>query len=361
MEQQYIGIIISSQLYREICLGKQSQILAFYEEAGKINHLIPVYLRLEDLQPGVPETTGYVMNGNGEYQKNTIPKPLVIHNRGYQCSSASKKQIKRLLAEGLIIFNEWNHYGKYKIHKLLAESEDVRQHLPETVQFNQSNLLEMMGKHRELIIKPSSGTFGKRNMKVTTHNDTEWLLIYPQNDLWLEEMFTKEQLLLKIDSLVTNGMYIIQERILLAEYNNNPFDLRVTVQRNGKGDWQVTGMVGKVAKAGCFVTNVARGGISFSVEDLLRNLPNLDEKQVVADVEQLSLRVADQMSNQIENLADIGLDVGITMDGFPMLIECNARDLRLAYRHALMIETWRETYITPISYGKYLLTKRNAQ
>lgn len=358
MEQQYIGIIISSQLYREIGQGKPSQILAFYEEAGKINNLSPVYLRLEELQPGASETTGYVMNGNGEYQKNTIPKPLVIHNRGYHCTSAAKRQIKSLRDEGLILFNEWNQYGKFKIHKLLAESEDLRPHLPETVRFNQSNMLEMMGKHREIIIKPSSGTFGKRNMKATRRNDSEWLLSYPQKDRWLEEMFPAELLPMKIDSLVTSGMYIIQERIQLAEYNNNPFDLRVSVQRNGDGEWQVTGVVGKVAKTGSFVTNVARGGTCFALEDILSNL---DEKQVVADVEALSLKVAKQLGSQITNLADIGLDVGITIDGFPMFIECNARDLRLSFRHALMFETWRETYITPISYGKYLLSKRNDQ
>ena len=178
--------------------------------------------------------------------------------------SAAKKQIKSLLAEGLIIFNEWNQYGKYKIHKLLVESEDLRPHLPETVRFNQSNMVEMMGKHRELIIKPSNGTFGKRNMKATRINDSEWLLSYPQKDTWLEEMYLAEQLPLKIDSLVTSGMYIIQERIQLGEYNNNPFDLRVSVQRNGDGEWQVTGMVGKVAKTGSFVTNAARGGICFA-------------------------------------------------------------------------------------------------
>ncbi|MFP5107843.1 YheC/YheD family protein [Neobacillus sp. C211] len=361
MEQQFIGIIISSQLYRELDRGNQPKVLAFYEEGGKINNLIPVYLRLEDLQPGEPETTGFVMNINGEYQKYTIPKPFVIHNRGYHWTKDAKKQIKMLLAEGLIIFNEWNQYGKHKAHKLLMESEEIRPHLPETVRFNLGNMVKMMGKHRELIIKPNSGTFGKRNMRATRLNDTEWLLSYPQQDMWLEEMYSSDQLPLKIGSLLTSGLYIIQERIQLAEYNNNPFDLRVTVQRNEDGEWQVTGMVGKVAKTGSFVTNVARGGICISLEDILRNLPYLDEKQVVADVEQVSLMVAKQMGNQIDNLADLGLDVGITADGFPMFIECNARDLRLAFRHALMFETWRETYITPICYGKYLLTKRNSQ
>jgi hypothetical protein len=357
LEQQYIGILLSSQLYRILEQGKQSQILSFYEEAGKINNIIPIYLRLEDLQPGESQTTGYVMNPNGEYWKTTIPRPLVIHNRGYHCTKAAKKQIKRLLAEGIILFNGWNQYGKYKIHKLLVESDDIMPHLPETVLFNQKNMLEMMGRHRELIIKPSSGTFGKRNMKASRLNETEWLLFYPILDQWQEEMFLAEQIPQKIQSLVTSGKYIIQERIQLAEYKDNPFDLRVTVQKNGDGEWQVTGMVGRVAKTGSFVTNVARGGTSFSFEEILKNFPHLDEKQVVTEVENLSLNVAEQLGNRIANLADIGLDVGVTLEGFPMFIECNARDLRVAFRDALLFDTWRETYITPICFGKYLLTK----
>jgi len=361
LETQFIGIILSSQLYRKLTFGKNPQILSFYEEAGKINHIIPVFLRLEDLQPGEPETTGYVLDADGNYRFRTIPKPWVIHNRGYQCTKAAKIQIKRLQDEGIILFNEWNHYGKLKIHKLLSESEELRPHLPETVPFNQINMIHMMEKYRELIIKPSSGTFGKRNMKVTRLNDTEWVLSYPYKDIWLEEVLPMELIPLKINSLNILGKFLIQERIALAEYNNNPFDLRVSVQRNGKGEWQVTGIVGKVAKTGHFVTNVARGGTCVVLEEIIKDIPHLNEKQVVADVERFSIRIAQKLEHHLTNLADIGLDIGITSEGIPMFIECNARDLRLTFREALLFETWRETYITPISYGKYLLAKRNDQ
>jgi YheC/D like ATP-grasp len=358
LEKQYIGILLSSQLYKELEHGKQPQILSFYEDAGKLNNIIPVYLVLDDIQPGESEITGYVMNLQGEYQKTYIPKPCVIHNRGYHCSKAAKKQIKRLQAEGIIFFNEWNQYSKYKIHKFLAESENIQPHLPETVLMDQENMFDMMKKHRELIIKPSSGTFGKRNMKATRLNDTEWLISYPIKDNWVEEMVQAELLPTKIQSLITKGKYLIQERIQLAEYHNNPFDMRVSVQRNRNGEWQVTGIVGKVAKQGSFITNVARGGTCFTLDKILRNLPHLDEEQVITDVKHFALKIAEQLSTRMANLADIGLDVGITMDGIPMFIECNARDLRFAFREALLFDTWRETYITPISYGKYLMTKR---
>ena len=141
MEPPYIGILLSSQLYRQLTHGKIPQILSFYEEAGKINHIIPVYLLLEDLQPGEQQIIGYVMDTEGKYRKITIPKPWVIHNRGYHSTKDAKRRIKSLLDDGIIIFNEWNHYGKFKIHKLLAASEELRPHLPETVQLNQKNML----------------------------------------------------------------------------------------------------------------------------------------------------------------------------------------------------------------------------
>ncbi|MBV7508017.1 YheC/YheD family protein [Bacillus sp. sid0103] len=360
MEPQYIGILLSVQLYRELTHGKNPQILSFYDEAGKINDIIPIYLRLENLQPGVQQTIGYVMDSDGKYRHTIIPKPWVIHNRGYQSSKAAKIQIKRLQDEGIIIFNDWNHHGKFKIHKILAESEELKPHLPKTVQFNQNNMIDMMEKHSELMVKPSSGTFGKRNMKATRLNDGEWLLSYPYNDSYLEKIYPAKQLPLKINSLVNRGLYIIQERIALAEYYKNPFDLRVSVQRNGEGEWQVTGMVGKVAKTGSFVTNVARGGTCFALDEILSNFPRLNEKQVVDDVKRLALRVAQHLENHMNNLADMGLDIGITGEGFPMFIECNARDLRFAFREALLLDTWKETYLTPIRYGKYLLTSRNS-
>jgi hypothetical protein len=70
--------------------------------------------------------------------------------------------------------------------------------------------------------------------------------------------------------------------------------------------------------------------------------------------------IAKELEEHFPNLADMGLDIGITSDGFPMFIECNARDLRTGFRNADMHSAWKESYKTPIAYGKYLLETNNS-
>lgn len=361
MDQPYIGILISSLFYNELKRNKKRQIISFYEEAAKEYSLIPCFLRLEDIEPGKKQARGYVMNANGTYTLTTIPKPLVIHNRGYQTSNSAKRKIKSLQNEGILIFNEWNRYGKFQIHKLLMKRADLLPHLPETVKFNSENLKAMMKKHKELIIKPSNGTLGKRNMKATRLADERWMLQYPYRDDWLEKILTAGQLPIILKKIVANEKFLIQERIKLAEIQQNPFDIRVSVQRNEHGAWQVTGMVCKVAKDGSFVTNVARGGTCLPLNEIIKNLPQLDLEKVNSEVESLAMKIAGHLGKHIANLADIGLDIGITKEGFPMFIECNARDLRVTFRNAKLFDIWKATYMTPVGYGKYLLEKKTGQ
>ena len=87
---------------------------------------------------------------------------------------------------------------------------------------------------------------------------------------------------------------------------------------------------------------------------MLKDLPHLDKQKVYKEIEQLSISVVQQLESEIPNLADLGLDIGITNEGIPMFIECNGRDLRITFRDAKMLEEWKMTHATPIKYANYL-------
>lgn len=356
MEKPYIGIMIGSLLFNKIKRGKQLPILSFYEEAGELNNIIPCFFRLEDLYIEKDWILSLVrIRSENSYKKCLIPRPKVIHNRAYHCLNADKKKILRLQEDGIVFYNDWNFYGKLKMDEMLRENPAIIPFLPETVLFNKKNMERMMEEYQELIVKPNKGSLGKRNMKVSKKNKTEWVLDYLDGPEKVSETFTKDSWPKHLNDHTAESKYLIQERIALAEYMGSPFDIRVSIQRNGTGNWQITGMVAKVAQTGNFVTNVARGGTCFPVSDIVMNLPGLDVRQVCQHVEQLAFMCAGQLAGFLPNLADIGLDIGITDHGFPMFIECNARDLRYSFQRANLMAEWKSSYITPVSYGKYLL------
>jgi len=142
----------------------------------------------------------------------------------------------------------------------------------------------------------------------------------------------------------------------LLEYNNRPLDLRVTVQKGINGTWNVTGLFAKVAPSNSFISNIAKGGTVYPAPVLLGNLlPAPIVAGVLAHVKSLSLSIASELSANLPQLADLGLDIGLTDNGRPYFIECNGRDQRYGFRKAEMTNIWKDTYRTPMAYARYLL------
>ncbi|GHH99562.1 YheC/YheD family endospore coat-associated protein [Neobacillus kokaensis] len=354
MSVPYIGILVDGLIYSGIKHGvPYFERIHFYEAACKKHHLIPCYFRLKDLNIETGQVNGLVKGNNGKYELKDLQIPAVIHNRGLFFNNSSKEKLKRLQRSGVMIFNDWNRYGKLMVHQILNRDEDLSRHLPETRKASLENLKEMMEKHNELIIKPNSGSLGGGVILIKRIDNEQWTVTSHQQR-W---PFT-DKLPDILQKKASSKYYIIQQRIPLAKSEGSPFDLRVSVQKNGTGEWQVTGIVGKVAKKGSYVTNVAQGGTCRPLWEIVGGIPELDYDMIYKQIEEFSLQAVKELESHFPSLADVGLDIGLTEDGFPMFIECNGRDLRITFGKAKMMDVWKATYTTPISYARYLLDSK---
>ncbi|MFB3169097.1 YheC/YheD family protein [Neobacillus sp. 179-C4.2 HS] len=354
MNTPTVGILIGGLIYSRIKKnGSDFEPISFYEEACIQYGLSPCFFRLKDITLETNQINALVKGEKGKYEMKVITIPKIIHNRGLFFTNKSKLKIKSLQKTGVIIFNDRNRYGKWGVHEILMKNEELQPHLPETKRASSRNFIEMMEKYKELIIKPNSGSLGGGVVMVEKKDRDLWEVRYRQK----REAFTNEWPEI-IRKKVLNKNYIIQERIPLTEYQGSPFDLRVSVQKNGLGEWQVTGVVGKVAKMGNYVTNVAKGGTCKTLNELLNEYSDLDFNEVYQSIEDFSIKAVTELNKYFPNLADVGLDIGLTSEGFPMFIECNGRDLRYSFKIAQMPEVWKATYTTPISYARYLFDSK---
>ncbi|MDZ5471411.1 YheC/YheD family protein [Bacillus sp. 31A1R] len=355
MKDPKVGILIDSNMYRMLKTGKDFyEKFSFYEEAANEIDLDICYFRLEDVNFDSCTTSVLIRNKAGLLVTKEIKIPKVIHNRAL-FSTRLANGIINLSKMGYCIFNEMNKIGKWKVHSLLMKNQDLLPHLPETVSANQENLVRMLEKYEKIIIKPINGGLGRGIISISKKEDQTWIVHYNQQRGKPFEEIVFSNKLPKIITEKLNRGYIIQQRIPLATYKGNPFDLRVSVQKNGLAIWQVTGIVAKVASPGGYVTNVARGGECISFSKILEDYPHLDAKTILSRIERLSVKAMQVLSSHYSNLADVGLDIGITNEGFPMFIECNGRDLRYSFGAAGMHDVWKEAYATPIRYAQYLL------
>ncbi|MGO4275125.1 YheC/YheD family protein, partial [Paenibacillus sp. TAF58] len=206
-------------------------------------------------------------------------------------------------------------------------------------------------------IKPTSGSVGDGIIKLSKSSKGKWHL-YVKKGKPLQKKY--ENAISFIHQYINGKGYIIQEAIPLATYNGNPYDLRVSVQRGERGDWQVIGIVGKVAAKGRQVTNVAKGGKVIRCEELFQ-ASGFQVDETKQSLNRVALQLAGYLGKKLPHLADVGFDMGIDKYGKIKLIEMNGRDQRITFKKAKLAKTFYRTYLTPLQYAKYLLENRSKQ
>jgi len=356
--QQLVGILLNASMHRGIPRCKTGQeSLANYEEGALGYGLIPVFLKLEDIDLETGRCLAYIKNDN-DYVLIDIPLPKVIHNRAIYVNNSSHLRISRLLNIGIIVFNVCNRYGKDEIHRRLSSNPSLKPFLPNTDTATPTVIRRMMKKHNDLILKPCRGSIGQGIMRLRKVN-SNWMLTYsnsPSIGGWKTITLNKEQLPPIVLRRISRHPFLVQERIPLAEYQGNAYDIRVTIQRGLQGLWQMTGMYAKIAPSNTFVTNIAQGATAVPVESILAtSIPSQSPLSVIQCIEQVTLEMAWSLSTQLPWLADFGMDIGITSEGKPYFIECNGRDQRYGFRKANMTSTWKKTYEHPMAYAHHLL------
>ncbi|WP_193726695.1 YheC/YheD family endospore coat-associated protein [Paenibacillus guangzhouensis] len=362
MGEAYVGILLNASAYRGIPLGRtQNESLSAYEEAGQEFGITPCYFRLADIEPGEPFTTAYVKSKYG-YIRKSVPTPHVVHNRAIYFKSDVQHQIRSLIESGIYVFNEENRYGKLYVHELLRHDLLLKTHLPETLPLNPLNLHHMMEQHADLILKPNNSSLGRGVMKLRRVHGI-WHATYPvqgRKTVWRTVKCRMGELPGVIQRKIGKEQYLIQQYIPLAKYNGRPFDLRVSVQRSVNGEWQITGMIARVAAHHRYVTNLAKGGTSLPADRVIaKALPNQSKGYLMNQVSFLSMYIVKRLEVSLPHLADVGLDIGLTENGIPMFIECNGRDQRYSFREAGLTQVWKSTFRNPMAYASHLMKQHN--
>nr|WP_255648179.1 YheC/YheD family protein [Pseudalkalibacillus hwajinpoensis] len=263
------------------------------------------------------------------------------------------------MKEGHLIYNVPNYdVEKHKVHEILVKEAIVQPYLPETKLFTMANLNQMAARYNQLILKKSYGEFGMGAMKMERRK-TGWCLSYKTKEGELKQVDFKTKLPTVLVNRLRRHTYLIQELIPLAEYNGKPFDLRVATQKNRKGDWQVSGVMVKVASGGDFLTNGAQGGSTYTFEEVApHSHPSFPYETLLQSIHQLALQTAEVLDRQFPRLADLGFDIGMTRAGKPYFIECNFISdyvSGLFVEGELIHDEWESVFRTPIEYGKFLM------
>lgn len=122
--------------------------------------------------------------------------------------------------------------------------------------------------------------------------------------------------------------YIVQPKAKVADFNDSPFDVRVLVQNHGNKNYLVTGMGVRIGKINSWVTNLSSGSKAISIYELREFYQDRYERDVdseVSNIESICLECCQKLHEKFGNFSEIGIDVLLTLDQGPVILEGNSK------------------------------------
>lgn len=256
------------------------------------------------------------------WEEGEFPIPQVIFRR-YGAKLGSKAD--RLKRMGVRIFNE-RTFHKGDAARWLDRDERLQPHLPETVSLKSvKSVLAMLARHEAVYIKPVWGSQAAGILRVRREPEGFELAPAGQDATYHA---TEQDLAAALKPLLPKAG-IVQQGITLAKVGGRMMDFRVVMQRDGRGDWGVRGIVARCGVSDRPVTNISAGGFPLHVDEALSLLFGRLPTEVFRrrqDMVRLALGIGEALDETGLLLGDLGVDVAYDNRGHLWLIEVNNRD-----------------------------------
>jgi len=201
---------------------------------------------------------------------------------------------------------------------LIKDNSYIAAHIPPTAAMTQASLLRMINRYGMVYVKPKHGSLGRGVIRITKQGTR-----YVSHAGVTVTTYTSFQSLYSaILKRTKNESYIVQRGIHSLRYRGKVFDLRIVVQKSPNGNFEVTGVAGRIAQGGRVVSNGAGGGAVGTIDSLLT-----PQQRSVAmpEIYKLSLAVMAQVRKRWPKQNEIGLDIALDYNLKPWILEFNTR------------------------------------
>lgn len=261
---------------------------------------------------------------------------------------------------GHLIFLNRPLRNKWTIHKILSKDSRFKSYMPATRMIEGSHdVSDMLRKYPLLYLKPINGTGGRGILRI--ERKREGKLLIQGRDQSRRIISPQTIAAAALSSYLASwdlksSRYIVQQGIQLKLPNGRVHDYRMLVQKNGEGEWKVTGCAGRVGASGSVTSNLHGGGHAITMNELLKKWIDSDEKaaEVTADAEQFSINVAQYLELCYGRLCELALDLAIDRKGHIWMIEVNPKPAREVFAQVGDKETYRNAIIRPLEYAVWL-------
>ncbi|NOV01269.1 YheC/YheD family endospore coat-associated protein [Paenibacillus planticolens] len=302
---------------------------------------------------------------HGRWIRRRTSMPPVIYDRcrykaiaNYQMLKAFRNRHAKLTFLSRPLANKWS------MHKILSENESIRSYLPVTVRFSSvQELLKFLKKHKLVYVKPKSGTGGRGILRIEQLDHDLYLLQgrNQQRTIITPYRASEKQLLVKLHSLKLSPDYVVQQGIQLKLRDGRVHDYRLLIQKNGQGEWEVTGCAGRIGPQRSITSNLHGGGSAVSQDKLLAYRFASSEKTetIKQEMNSFAYMLADFLETKFGKLCELGMDIAVDPRGEVWLLEVNPKPSREVFRRIGENATYQKAVTRPIEYAVWMLKQQS--
>lgn len=213
--------------------------------------------------------------------------------------------------------------SKWLKTKWLLEHRELSKYVPHTTLFNKSNLDMMLSRYSTVYFKPTEGTGGFGIIRIDTNENG----FHTQYNSEKNQFSTTEGLFQHLFLFANEYSFILQKGIDLTTVNNNPFDVRVMVQKTNKGSWVSSAVSVKIGQSGKVVTNYHQGGkLAFFHETMLgAGFDAYTTENIDGLLQNIGVTTGEHFEHYYNDFKELALDVAIDSTGYPWILEVNTR------------------------------------
>ncbi|BCJ85733.1 YheC/YheD family endospore coat-associated protein [Effusibacillus dendaii] len=299
------------------------EIIKIGDQMGVSILVMPVF----DIDMDQRNCLGYIWRKG--WEKIVCPIPKVIYNRILIRKVEQRPDVQELFHElrrnGVAVFNP-GYFDKAELYRIVGQEPTTLYLLPETCELESPlSIHKMLNEYGQIYVKPVQSYAGKGILRIERKKNS--LLVTTQS--YGKNRVRTMKLRTLFETLSNHPRYkkfILQQGIQLAKIEDRPYDLRVLVQRNSRGQWDITGLGARVAPRNGIVTHVPNGGSIYNVREALASTFARKADRIIDDVQDSSLKLASAIESGTDGLlGEMSMDIGVDESGKPWFFEANAK------------------------------------
>ena len=293
--------------------------------------------------------------------------PHLIYDR---CRIQKSRRFEKLLAfrrkYGHLTFLNRPLRNKWTVYRTLGKFPAFRMHLPLTRAYRSpQDALLLLKRFPLVFLKPVNGTGGRGVLRIVRLPDGDFMLQGRNRSRRIvpARRVRRQMLPAALRRWTAQGdRYIVQQGIRTELDGGRVHDYRMLVQKNGSGQWQVTGCAGRIGPAGSVTSNLHGGGQAVPMNALLKRWIGHEGKiaRVCETAEWLGVAVARTLEATFGPLCELALDLAIDRAGRIWLLEVNPKPAREVFIRSGDRAAYRRAISRPLEYALWLYRQKQA-